>query len=86
RNGVVVTCAPRPDGGPARVGLSVRRTAGGAVQRNRIKRRLRAAASSCELPPGADFVISGDASVATADFDRLVSAVAEAAAEVGGAR
>ena len=51
----------RPNGlGRLRLGLSVGRTAGGAVVRNRIKRRLREAfrLERAELPPGYDVVIT----------------------------
>ena len=36
-------CLARPEGGGARLGLTVPRAIGGAVVRNRIKRRLREA-------------------------------------------
>jgi ribonuclease P protein component len=37
----VLTCCPAAQPGPARVAYAVGRRAGGAVERNRIRRRLR---------------------------------------------
>ncbi len=60
--------------GPAplpRLGLIVSKRCGPAVTRNRIKRRLRAAADIVELQPGTDYVIIASSQCAVAPFDRL---------------
>jgi ribonuclease P protein component len=56
---LVLYVFPRRSEGPARLGLSVSRKVGGAVERNRVKRMLREAfaVEGSRLPAGTDAVV-----------------------------
>ena len=77
-----------PRGGEAepRVGLSVGRKVGGAVQRNRVKRLLReaVAASSADLPRGLDLVLVARADAAELAESRGAAGVGDAVGELFG--
>jgi ribonuclease P protein component len=70
----------RVDGEGMRVGFTVGRALGGAVDRNRMKRRLRESVRLCRPSPGpaADVVINPKKSVRNADFSVLLSEVSRA--------
>ena len=80
--GFVLLVRPRGDGSPAkRVGYTVSKKVGGAVVRNRMKRRFRALAA--ELLPrsgvaGADHVIIGRPSGIERDYSLLRDELAKA--------
>ena len=77
---VVVRSLGRP--GRPRVGLIVGKSSGGAVTRNRIKRRLRHVYRNLPLKPGTDYVIIGSRQVATVSHRELVGWLQRAVTEV----
>ena len=77
RGGItIVAVARRP--GPARVGLVAGRRVGGAVVRNRAKRRVRAVLDRMELADGLDVVVVATPAVATVSFSTLERWIGEA--------
>ena len=88
--GFVLLARARDDGDPAiRLGLTVSKKVGGAVVRNRMKRRLRALAR--ELLPecglgGTDLVLIGRPSGIERDFALLREELVKALAKVSAAR
>ncbi|MYC84055.1 MAG: ribonuclease P protein component [Acidimicrobiia bacterium] len=71
RRGGITLVWRRRDGGLPRVGLVVGRRVGGAVVRNRAKRRLRAALREVTLAEATDYVVIATPVVATAPFQEL---------------
>lgn len=67
----MIVQAPGP-AGPPRVGFVVGRKVGGAVQRNRAKRRLREAVRKVPLKDGTDYVVVASEAVVHTPFDRLI--------------
>jgi ribonuclease P protein component len=82
---LVVYAFPRPDAeGEPRLGVSVGRKLGGAVERNRVKRMLGEAfwAAADDLAPGHDFVIVARPDAGPLADERGGSGIAEALQEV----
>lgn len=66
---------------PPRIGFTVTKRVGGAVERNRMKRRLRAAARAALAPEarrGCDYVLVARRAVLDAPFERLLRDLGEA--------
>jgi ribonuclease P protein component len=75
--------APAAGPGEAAVGFAIGKKAGSAVERNRIRRRLRAAVAHTTTPLTSGFyLISADPAATRAPFEDLVAAVENAAAKV----
>ena len=86
--GFVLLVRDREDGDPAiRLGITVTKKIGGAVVRNRMKRRFRALAREI-LPgsgrPGADYVLIGRAGGVERDFGLLRAELEKALRKISG--
>jgi len=71
----VLQARRRDDAGPARVGYTVSKKVGTAVERNRVRRRLKEAvrrSASQHMRCGHDYVIVGRRTALTLDFERLM--------------
>ncbi|MFN2490713.1 MAG: ribonuclease P protein component [Actinomycetota bacterium] len=71
--GAAVLVVWRADDDVARLGLAVGARCGGAVERNRIKRRLRAAFEASKPPTGADVAVHARPAASSLEFQELVS-------------
>jgi ribonuclease P protein component len=72
--GFVLQERQRADGGPARVGFTVSKKVGGAVERNRVRRQLRAIvrlSAATGLHAGSDYVVVGRQAALGIPFVRL---------------
>jgi ribonuclease P protein component len=78
----------RASGGPRRAGFAVSRTVRGAVQRNRVKRRLREAyrVSQDAAPPSVELVVVGRPVVLRAAFTAVLRDMRTALGEVSTVR
>jgi ribonuclease P protein component len=70
----VMQALNRKDGGPVRVGFTVSRKVGSAVERNRVRRRLREIvrlSAADRLRPGHDYVLIGRRAALSLSFERM---------------
>ena len=69
----VLQVRKRNDEGPLRVGFTVSRRVGTAVERNRVRRRLKEVVRlSAGLPAGNDYVLVGRREALSRPFDAMV--------------
>jgi ribonuclease P protein component len=87
--GFVLQERPRGDGGPARVGFTVSKKVGGAVERNRVRRQLREIvrlSAARKLHGGSDYVMVGRRAALEMSFSRLAEDFAGALSRLDKAR
>lgn len=75
RNEFVILRALRTDNPESRFGFTVGRALGGAVVRNKVKRRLRAVVGSLPVAAGWDIVLNTRSSAVGSEYQTLAEAV-----------
>jgi ribonuclease P protein component len=72
----VLQARERHDGAPSRFGFTVSKKVGNAVERNRVRRRLREVvrlSTAMARPTGHDYVLIGRRAALGVPFDRLIA-------------
>jgi ribonuclease P protein component len=72
----VLQARDRNDGGPARVGFTVSKKVGNAVERNRVRRRLREVvrlSAAEKVRAGHDYVLIGRRAALSLPFERIIT-------------
>jgi ribonuclease P protein component len=83
RDGLTIIAAPGPPGEASRVGLAVPARVGNAVVRNRVRRRLRAAARACVPAAGCDVVVRAAPGLVGRNFQEVTKDMGAALAAAG---
>jgi ribonuclease P protein component len=81
----VLQTRERDDNGPSRVGFTVSKKVGNAVERNRVRRRLRELVRLSDargLRPGSDYVVIGRRAALDLPFARLIEDFSRAVDQV----
>jgi ribonuclease P protein component len=71
----ILQMRPRADEGPVRVGFTVSKKVGNAVERNRVRRRLREVvnrSAAARMRPGHDYVVVGRRAALGLPFGRMI--------------
>jgi ribonuclease P protein component len=83
--GFVLQALNRGDDGPIRVGFTVSRKVGSAVERNRVRRRLKEVvrlADPVGLPSGHDYVLIGRRAALSLPFEQIAKEFSRAVARL----
>ena len=82
---LVVLVAQRNENGELRIGITASRTVGGAVQRNRVRRRLKACFDEYlpRIRPGWDLVAVARQPIVMAEFNEIRSGIARLLEQAG---
>ncbi len=83
----VLQARERTDTGPSRVGFTVSKKVGNAVERNRVRRRLREVvrlSDAARFRPGSDYVLIGRRAALELPFRRLIEEFSRALDHVHG--
>jgi ribonuclease P protein component len=86
-SGFVLQALDRREDGPVRVGFTVSKKVGNAVERNRVRRRLREVirlSPGARMRPGHDYVLIGRRAALELPFERLMEDFAQALGRVHG--
>ena len=86
-SGFVLQALNRREDGPVRVGFTCSKKVGNAVERNRVRRRLREVvrlSPTGRMRPGYDYVLIGRRAALDLTFDRLVEDFGRALGRVHG--